>query len=58
MSPDAGDFPGYAHGSHDEVDAARRDRACRHPIVPGGGGLLGKRDAAFSFDGRKTESAV
>src|SRR6185369_1966034 len=45
-----GDRPGDLAGGEDEVDAAGRDGAARHAVVPGAAWLLRKADAAGRLD--------
>src|ERR1700729_1159239 len=55
---DASDFPRNAHGSQNEVDTARGDRAGRHAIVFRGCWFLGERNPCLSLDCLQAEGAV
>ena len=57
MLCDATDLLGDVARVHDEIGAARSDRAARHRVVFGGT-ILGEGNATFGFNGFQSEGAV
>ncbi len=54
----ARDFHGDALGRQDGVDAARRDGAARHGVIPGGQRVLREAEAAGGLDRLESQGAV